>query len=71
MPIPIPGQPYVIIHEILTYQPSGDDDLSWSLYFERLGDHVNVQLASGNGGNDSGVFVEAEARVLQFPAPSP
>ena len=70
MPIPIPGQPYVVIHEILTYQPSGDDDLSWSLYFERLDDHVNVQLASGNAGNDSGVFVEAEARVLQFPTPS-
>jgi hypothetical protein len=71
MPIPMPEHPYIVIHEILTYQPSGDDDMSWSLYFERIDDHVNVQLASGNAGNDSGVFVEAEARVLQFPAPSP
>jgi hypothetical protein len=71
MPIPILGQPYIVIHEILTYQPSGDDDMSWSLYFERLDEHVNVQLASGNAGNNSGAFVGAEARVLQFPAVVP
>jgi hypothetical protein len=55
----------------LTYQPSGDDDMSWSLYFERLDEHVNVQLASGNAGNKSGAFVGAEARVLQFPSVEP
>jgi hypothetical protein len=71
MPIPMPGQPYIVIHEILAYQPSGDDDMSWSLYFERLDGHVNVQLASGHAGNDSGAFVGSEARVLQFPAQSP
>ena len=67
LPIPHPAQPYVVFHEMLTYQPSGDDDMSWGLYFERLSEHVNVQLSSGNAAGDSGAYVGSEFRILQFP----
>lgn len=65
--VPHPSLPYAVFHEILTYQPSGDDDMSWNLYFERLGDHVNVQLATGNAAGDAGAHVGSEFRILQFP----